>query len=76
MADKKVMNEGLMAYRVVLEATRDVFGKGNMTSDVICTAIREAGTMAWRAMVSAESKTGLVEMKGEECEVSFEELDG
>ena len=46
----------LLAYRGILEITRDVFGEENMTEDVIRSTICEAGSMAWRIASASDEE--------------------
>jgi hypothetical protein len=48
MANDTTVQDIMLVYRGILETTRDVFGKENMTEDVIRCVICEAGGMAWR----------------------------
>lgn len=53
-----LVREGMTVYRIMLENTRDVFGRENMTSDAICAAIREAGSVVWMVMNSGDRSCG------------------
>lgn len=56
--DDKMTRNGIMAYREILKATVDVFGAENMTEQVICKAIEEAGYGAWRSMMGPKDEYG------------------
>ena len=43
--------DGLIAYKRMLEATRDTFGADNMTEAVMCKAIEAASYGMWRSVM-------------------------
>ena len=49
MSEDKNVGDGIIAFRSVLEMTREVFGEERMTEPIICKALEVAG----RAMNAA-----------------------
>lgn len=56
IADESV-KDGVVAFRCVLESVLDVFGYGNMSEAVMCSAIEAASYGMWRAVMGPKDGT-------------------
>ena len=49
------VKDGVIAYKRMLESTRDVFGADAMTEEVVCKAIEAASYGMWRSVMGPKS---------------------